>query len=179
MSWYKIAKFIEASLFDGKEHASVADNQDAGTETIYDVQRYVMDYYITRIALSKTGKKISVTIVINSGMFGNTVWQQYWFYDLDELSRAKSTYNKVKDVVKDTTTEFVEKEIPTPLYWAHIKKRTLDIDPDATHRTNIPNINYYKNYQKDEEVDWRSSLYGNRYPKYMEESEKQYRKGHK
>lgn len=180
MSWYKTAKFIEAAGgLGGTEDSFLGDNQSATVGTIFDVQRYVMDYYITRVSLSKTSKKISVSVVINSGMFGNTIWEQFWFYDLDEFKKAKDTYKKVQDKAKEVISKFVEEEIPTPLYWASVKKATLDIDPEATHRTNIPNINYSKRYSKDEEPDWRSSIYGNRYPKYMEESEKQYREGHK
>jgi hypothetical protein len=182
MGWYK--KTIKTAAkkntdFGDPESDFLAEDQIGTSGTVFDVQRYVCDYYVTRIAISKTDKKISVTVVINNGMLGNTAWQQYWFYDLDEMKKARKTYNDVVDAAQKVVTLFVKEEIPSSLFWTYIKKNVLDIDPEASQRLNVPVLNYYKRYMKDEVLDWRNSIYGNRYPKYSEESEKQYKEKNK
>lgn len=70
---------------------------------------------------------------------------------------------------------FVKEEMPTPMFWAFLRKATQDIDHDATIRSNIPVINYAEQYREERSPDWRSNLYGTRYPKRInEESYDQY-----
>lgn len=184
MSWYNKSKVIKISSkstseFGAAEVDFIPDNQMATMGTIFDVQRYVVDYYMTRIALSKTNTKLSVSLVINNGMLGNTAWSQFWFYNQNEMKKAKSTYEKIIKATQETVNEFVDLEIPSSLFWTYLKKRTLSVDQDSIARLNIPTLNYYKKYQGQEVLDWRKSIYGNRYPAYNEESDKQYQERNK
>jgi len=178
----KYANVDKQSSMDGKDFSdnsnSPARNQDANIFTVFDIQRYVFDSYAVKTALSQTDKKISVSIAANHAFLGTITWDQYWFYDLDEIDKARETYKKVNQVVSDVSTEFIDAggDMPTPMFWGYLKKKCDDIDNEATIRYNIPSINYANQYRHLSNPDWRSNIYGNRYPKHSEDSHKDYNK---
>ena len=178
----KYANVAKQSSIDGsdstKDISVPAKNQDANFFTVFDIQRYVFDSYSVKTALSQTDKKISVSIAANHAFLGTITWDQYWFYDLDDIDKAKETYKKVNQVVSDVSTKFVEAngDLPTPMFWGYLKKECDQIDNEATIRYNIPSINYANQYRHLMEPDWRSNIYGTRYPKYSEDSHKDYNK---
>jgi len=180
MNWYKskVSKGIVKIASHLKMAADVdnlsPDNQNASQLDIFDIQRYVMDSYTIKVAISSTSKKISVSIQTNHGFLGSIVWAEYWYYDLDEYKKAKNTYDKLNEIVQRVTHRFVDEEIPTPLLWPFIKKESDTIDPKGAYRSNIPCVNYSDDYSNLMSPDWRSNIYGTRYPKYQEVSYKQY-----
>jgi len=201
MNWYKKrqissdVKDIKSSVLSNspeekmKKYASIdgsgfnsdiavpASTQDGNYFTVFDIQRYVFDSYTVKTALSQTDRKISVSILTNHAFLGTIAWDQYWFYDLDDMKTAKKTYKSVNGIVKDVMEEFIaaDGDMPTPMFWGYLKKACDDVDNSATIRSNIPYINYANQYRHLSNPDWRSNLYGGRYPKYQENSFKDYK----
>lgn len=167
----------DKKIFQRKSDAQ-ASNQHGKYCTVFDVQRYVMDSYMSKVALSQTNDKLTVSITVAHGFLGTITWDEYWYYNLDEMDQAQKTYKAVNKILKDTMEQFVDEEIPTPMFWAFLKKKTDDVDPDGRQRINIPVLNYARQYSDLHNPDWRSNLYGTRYPTHKEESYRQYLNSH-
>jgi len=169
----------EDAYFKNDSTQQNPNNQVGEFSTLFDVQMYVMDSYSVKVGFSKTSTKFSVSFICNHAFLGTIAWDFYWMFDLNEFDRAKSCYDDVRKLVKDTMAEFVEQEIPTPMFWVYMKKRVGQIESDAAVHTNIPSVNYFHKYNRDRiDVDWRQNIYGPRYPKYKEESYTQYNRGY-
>jgi len=152
----------------------ISSHQHATDLTIYDIQRYAFDSYAVKTSISQTQNKLSVAIRTNHAFLGTINWNYYWYYDLDQEKEAVATYKKLNKLVLEVVNKFVDEEIPTSMFWVYLKKMTSSIDLDAEAETNIPHINYYRKYdRKDISPDWRSNIYGNRYPKHVEKSYRQ------
>ena len=174
----KMKKFASMSGSSFNDNTEVpAENQNANFFHVFDIQRYVFDSYAVKTALSKTDSFISISITTNHAFLGTITWDQYWFYELDEMKKAKASYKQINQVVKDTMTKFVDAggDLPTPMFWAYLKKGCDDIDNESTIRSNIPYVNYANQYRHLSNPDWRSNIYGNRYPKHKEVSFSQYK----
>ena len=74
--------------------------------------------------------------------------------------------------IKEITTKFVEAdgELPTPMFWTFLKQAAETIDQKATIRSNIPYVNYAKQYAKLSNPNWCENIYGTRLKKYREHS---------
>lgn len=160
MSWYK------KSQFDFKHQKSL-------NETIGDIQRYVLDPYHFEVYISKTSKKYSVSIVGQHNYLGSYIYNKFWLFKLNEEERAQNVYKEVSQKLKDIMEDFVENEIPTSCIFPRLNSAFKHLEKDHTIRHNIP----FLNYAKDIEVvnDWRSSIYGKRYPSYNETNISDYR----
>ena len=153
------------SVFDKKSDCA-SRNQAGHWEALFDVQRYVMDAYTLRIAISKTYKKYTVTLMLNHAFLGTIGYERYWAFSLDQADRAEETYNKVRVIVEDLLTEFVENELPTSISWPNLKAATDELQPGNVVSTNIPYMNYSHRYRSELSPDWRKNIYGTRYPGY-------------
>jgi len=143
-------------------------NQQEMEDSLGDFQRYIFDAYNTKVYLTKTKKKISVSCLVTNSYVGTIILNSYWDFDKDKENEAKKVFGKVKKIVKDTMADYVDNEKPTSMYYASLRKGFQKINNRDIAKTNIPWINY--SYDIDYEDDWRSTIYGNRYPKYEEKS---------
>jgi len=135
-------------------------------------QRYVCDSQTVKIFMTKTVKKIAISLITTHTYLGTAGWSIYWEFNLDQMKEAKKIFKKVCEIARDVTEYFITKEIPTVSFHATLRQRFKEIEREDVIRTNIPIINY--SYDIPYETDWRSSIYGNRYPTYKEDSFKQY-----
>lgn len=165
MSWYIEAQ-SQSAFFADKEDDALTTKQTGSYLTLFDVQRYVMDSYDTKVAMSQTGNKLTVSLMINHNFLGSIAWDAYWSYKLNEFKKAKSTYDKINKSLIKVTEEFIEKEIPTSIYCPTIRRELDQWDLENQAATNIPSINYSRRFPI--EPDWRKNIYGTRYPVYTE-----------
>jgi len=149
-----------------------ATNQTGNFFEMYDIQRYVFDSYAIKTSFSQTNAKFAISVTTTHDFLGTITWDEYWFYPLNQYDKAKETYDRLNKVVAEITTQFVEAggDLPTPMFWTFLKAAAEKIDPKATTRSNIPYVNFAKQYAHLSNPDWRMNLYGGRYPKYVEES---------
>lgn len=167
MNWYKPIKTASSlDSFLSKNIDINIKNQKSLNCSIYDVQRYSMDNYGIIVSMSKSKFKISISVIINHSFLGSVTYSRYWAFNLEEEENAIYSYNKIIDIIKETIEEFIDDEIPTSILAPTLKSKFKSISPKNSIYSTSP---YYKNEVISyEEPDWRSNIYGNRYPKYTE-----------
>jgi hypothetical protein len=160
MSWLKEASKTKAMapVFE-----TAGTMQQMWQTELGDYQRWVVDAYTATAYLTTTKYKIVVSISINKLHLGTIMLQMFWKYDLSEKSRAKETFEKVKKALTKIFNELSDQEAPSSLYESMIRHDCGKIDREKIAPTTVPTVNYKNRY--DYERDWRTSIYGNRYPK--------------
>ena len=180
MNWYskiQIKNFISLNKTSNKNSkiktASLDwKNQEDDRIELGNFQRYVCDSQTVKVFLTKTSQKWAVSLITNHTYLGTLGWSIFWEFNLDEKEHAKEIFKKASQIAKDVVEQFIREEQPTVNLHAALRQRFKEIEREDVTRTNIPAINY--SYDIPYEVDWRETIYGKRYPKYKEESFKQY-----
>lgn len=158
MTWYKQASKSNAPIFE-----SAGELQDSWNMNLGDYQRWVVDAYTASSYLTKTKNKITVAITVNKVHLGTIMLQIFWKYELDEEARARKCFKETQKVLTKIFNDLSDNELPSALYEGMIRVDCSKIDPEKLAKTTIPHINWCHDVQY--ERDWRSSIYGNRYPK--------------
>lgn len=158
MAWFKLAKKSTVPEFENS-----GKMQQSWETNLGDYQRWVVDAYTASAYLTETKYKITIGITVNKVHLGTIMFQTFWTYKLDEMAKAKKTYTVVKETLSKIFDELADSEAPSSLYESMIRHDCHDIDPEHREQSTIPQGNYIKRYQS--ERDWRSSIYGTRYPK--------------
>jgi Zn-dependent oligopeptidase len=149
MNWYKVAQ---------------KGWQEGWHDDFGDIQRYIYDAYDCSVYLSKlANEKITVSVSMTHMQFGHIMYQDFWRFGVKEESEARSTYKKVKAVVSEMFEKFRSNDIPNNLIHSHIREAVRFIDAHRKPTSRIPFVDWARE-QKGED-DWRSSIYGTRYPK--------------
>lgn len=161
-NWYQNLKNELKSKFSISNCLIKTSSQEIWEEEFGDFQRWVVDACEVRAFLTKTKYKITISLNIWNGHMGLMAWQDFWKYDVSEMSKAKSSFKKIVQVSKKIINDYKENEIPNNLLWAHLRHECRKIDREHLAKTTIPIINSSLNL--DYEPDWRSSIYGTRYP---------------
>lgn len=157
------AKNKEAKSFNLTKFASNNSYQEGVREFMGDIQRYLYDPYSVSIYITQLeSKTVHISLTISHLSVGTQVWQDFWKYDISEESKARKTYNELKKISGEIYEEFLTNKIPNNLFFNYIRNATMDVDKEHRPKSRIPQINWARevNYEK----DWRSNLYGNRYP---------------
>ena len=168
MNWYKQASreiLLKKLSWDYK-------NQEINKIEFGDTMRYTMDSHDINIAMNKTDEEIIVSVTMGSAYVGTYILDSFWSFDLNEESKAKKLYKELGSQIKPVLTRFVKERMPTSLLCPFLRKIISGLNKSEYIKTNIPIINY--SYDLPLEDDWRKTIYGPRYPKYKEESFKQY-----
>lgn len=158
-NWYKHSQtsgFVKIAGFSQTEHGYY----------LGDHQRWVLDTYEVRLFLTKTKEKISISLNVFHYHLGMMMFQDFWKYGLDEEAKAKSSFSKMKakaDEIKDLFTSGDDFNSPNLNIANHLRTEFWEIDREHLAKSNIPHINYSRQ-KATYEKDWRSSIYGNRYP---------------
>jgi len=137
-----------------------------------DIMRYTMDSHDINVAMNKTDEEIIVSLTMGSSYVGTYILDCFWSFTFGEESKAKTLYGEISNTIKPILKRFVKERIPTSLLCPFIRKAVVSLNKSDYIKTNIPIINY--SYDLPLEEDWRETIYGQRYPKYKEESFKQY-----
>lgn len=134
--------------------------------TTGDYQRWVIDTYETRLYLTKTAKMISISLNVWNWHQSAMVFQDFWKFELGQEKEARSSFKKMIEASKQVMQKFTkgtDADTPNSMLFAALRKVCWEVDRKNLAKTNIPHINYAR--QKATYVDdWRSSIYGNRYP---------------
>jgi hypothetical protein len=137
--------------------------QEGWRDDFGDIQRYIYDAYDCRVYMSKlANEKITVSVSMAHLQYGHIMYQDFWKFDVNDLSSARATYSKVKTAVSDVFEQFRSNDIPNNLLHSYIREKIRYIDIDKKPETRIPCIEWAKSQPG--VSDWRSSIYGTRYP---------------
>jgi len=158
MAWYKRA-FTTKTVVNSEETSKL---QSEWTVSMGDFQRAPTDAYMCYAHLSETLYKVSVSLTVVTQHSGMIMLQIFWKYGLDEKTQAKKTFEGIKKAISEIVEEITINEAPSALFESMIRSDCSKIDTSKIAKTNIPHINWSQ--QTTYERDWRSTLYGNRYP---------------
>ena len=127
-----------------------------------DFQRWVVDALEVKAFMMETPYKIAISVNIYNGHISEMMAQEFWRFKKSEKSLAKSVFKKLCAKMQDIIEEFKDTESPNNLVHAYFRSELRKIDSEHLPKTNVPSINYSMDVPY--EPDWRSTLYGNRYP---------------
>lgn len=155
-NWYKKASTeYTVKSQDGR--------QQGYEDTLGDVQRYIYDPYIVRVFITKLAdKKVTVSINLMHNWSGMMAWQDFWKYDITDGAEAVRTYKKVTKAAADVFESFRTNEIPNNLLYSHLREAVRYIDLSHKPTSRIPHVDWAR--EQKGTADWRSSIYGTRYP---------------
>lgn len=158
MAWYKKAN--KKQIPNEKVESKI---QDQWIAHIGDTQKWPTDSYDCIVCITETNYKITISVTIQTVHTGTVMYQLFWKYGLDEKSRAKKTYKEVIEKISNIISEITLEEMPSCLFEGMTRTDCSLIDSEKIAKTTVPHINWSQKIKY--ERDWRSSLYGNRYPK--------------
>lgn len=136
--------------------------QTGWTDQFGDMQRYIYDAYEARVFITKTAKKVTVSVSMSHQMYGHTMWQDFWLFEIAEESKAKTTFAEVKKITHQVFEDFRTNEIPNPMLHSFLREAVRHISEENKPTSRIPYVDWAK--KQDGVSDWRSSIYGTRYP---------------
>lgn len=168
MNWFKDSSRKETL----KKLSWDFKNQEMVKEELGDTLRYTMDSHNITIGINKSEESIMVSLTAGSSYIGTYILDYFWSFDLKEEDKSKTLYSNLTKTIRPILKKFVKENIPTSLLCPFIRNAIQDLGRDNLVITNIPIINY--SYDLPIEKDWRSTIYGTRYPSYKEQSFKQY-----
>ena len=157
MAWYKQASKNKVVM-----NETSSKLQEEWSTSMGDFQRYPTDAYECFVHLSETNYKIAVSLSIMTQHSGIMMLQMFWKYGLNERDQAKKTYEAIKSKITNIVEEIAVQEAPSSLFESMVRSDCAKIDNEKIAKSTIPHINWSQeiNYER----DWRSSIYGNRYP---------------
>lgn len=144
-------KITKTAAIHGKEHGMKFVNTDSNS-----------DSYNCEVFLKKTDYNVEVKLSLISSILAYPAFEQTWIYDTESYKKAAKTYNKVIYAIEDLKVDYESEITPGSTLAAMIREAMRPIDPtfkEATRQLPLDESSLIKG-----EADWRSSLYGNRYP---------------
>jgi len=131
--------------------------------------RYGSDKYEINIDLSETHLGYSVSFYLYNFQVGVAGYLQYWHFKHGEEALARDTFGQIKKasdlLLKDIDYNNPPMAVIIPMY----KSSLHLIDVEHKEKSGIDSYNrYIEGVEK--APDWRSTLYGPRYPKYKTET---------
>jgi GH24 family phage-related lysozyme (muramidase) len=129
---------------------------------IADVDRYITDKYAASVTLQETNRGYSVGFQVYNNQVGLVGCVHYWHYDGGEKSKAESTFSKVKTTISQVLEDIGYFRPPMALISPMMNHAVRGIDLPNQERSGVYHFNWAKEVAI--EPDWRTTLYGNRYP---------------
>lgn len=166
----KAKKREEPNLFDKNSKSfnllktsSKKPFQDGDRHYMGDVQRYLYDPYSVSIYITQVEQKsIHVSLTVSHLSIGTQVWQDFWRYKLEEESIARKTFEELHKICDEVYQEFLTNSIPNNLLFNYIRKGCENLDKEHRPKSRILAVQAARDISY--EKDWRSNIYGKRYP---------------
>jgi hypothetical protein len=149
MNWYKTASK------GWQQGDSIVDSGD--------VQRYLYDAYQGRVFITNlAGKKITVSVSLFFNHTGTCMWQDFWRFDTGDEKTARKCFAEADKACRKVFDLFKNEEIPTPMLYTYLRNAVLPLYPE--NRPTSRSIVLDESKRNETVTDWRSSIYGTRYP---------------
>lgn len=149
----------------------VAENLDSNNSSgklrsfnayLCDIDRYSSDRYELDINLRETYDGYSIGCLILHSHIGVAVYTGYWHYKKDEYETASKVFDILAKTTETIRDEIQENKIPPANLGGMFRERLKDVDTIHREKNGIPWINNSRGLEY--EQDYRSSIYGSRYP---------------
>ena len=167
MNWFKINILSEKELFTKtfkickKNKMTKLAYMSKGHNTDFnDVMS--SDGYNCKIQLTESKSRIVLNVNFLSDIHAFPLYAESWKYPKEEVKRALKTYNRCVNVIEDLKAEYEDDDMPGPTLQGMARETLRYVDID---RKNVaPSRSLEAAKYLDGEMDWRSSIYGNRLP---------------
>jgi hypothetical protein len=164
MNLYNLNKQQEKIVTAQAKPLSEDERQFGYEDTMGAVQRYSHDPYAVKVYKTLLGKeKIAVCITLNSLWAGGVIWQDFWAYKTSEGSTAEDTFQRIVKVANEIFNDFRVNEIPNLFLYTHLREACRWLDMEHKPKSRVPYVDWAR--EQNGVIDWRSSIYGTRYPK--------------
>ena len=120
------------------------------------------DGYAGKVQLVENNNKIVLTARILNSVYHFPLLEEQWHYMPQEKRRSIKTFNRVVNILEDIKVEIEAEEMPGPTLQGLMREELRFIDIDRKKGSSNRSLEAAKFIPG--ESDWRSSLYGNRYP---------------
>ena len=129
---------------------------------IADVDRYATDKYFANLTLQETDKLYSIGFQMYNYQVGITGAVQYWHYEKNEFGQAKKSFNELKRILIKTMSDIEFHRPPMAVITPMVRAAFQPVDLRHKERSGNYFYNWFEELPK--EPDWRTTLYGKRYP---------------
>lgn len=118
----------------------------------------------SKIKIQFTESKNQICIVARflTELYSFPLFEETWIYDKKEMKRAVKTYNRIINVLEDLKADTEDDDLPTPSLQGAAREELRFIDIERKKPLNNRSLEAARH--EPGVVDWRNSLYGNRYP---------------
>lgn len=147
---------------DNESDFSVSYLKDEFQFEIADVDRYATDKYVANLTLQETDKIYSIGFQMYNYQVGITGAVQYWHYEKNELKEAQKTFGELKKILAKTMSKIEFHRPPMAVITPMIRAAFQPVDLKHKERSGNYFYNWFEELPK--ESDWRTTLYGDRYP---------------
>lgn len=168
MSWSQQFSFNDPAEAPGQKEAQYVAKEvpkfysDEFEVTVSDIDRYTSDKYWITGQILESLYKYSIGLNIINSHVGICGHGQYWHFQKDELSKAKKTFSKIKNIVQKLHREIEYTRPPMAIIAPMFRSAMHRVDYPHKERSGVYNYNWFEELPK--VADWRCSLYGKRYP---------------
>lgn len=135
---------------------------------IEDVNRYEIDQYALKVAFQETHSQISIGFQVNNAQIGIAGYVDYWHFNKKQHKVAQQTFETIKKIIDDIAEVFEYNRPPMAIISPICRNALQNVAIEHKERSGNYFFNWYQ--QLNHEADWRTTLYGNRYPVYQPES---------
>ncbi len=151
------------NMGDSPGFRSNDNSKDVYTSLIRKNDRYASDPYRVWISKSANNDGHSLVLEVKAERDGMVAYSDIWKYGSGDSSVLENMFNALIDVTSQIKQEVELNNLPTALIVPLFKKSTRFLD--LGNRESSNGVGPYRWDQLDDkEYDWRSTIYGNRYP---------------
>jgi len=155
---FKTAKYDTA-------HAPKGVLSKSEVHLIYDTNRHCTDDYAVNVAIQETEDSYSVGLYVVNQKLGIACYRDYWHYKKDEKPASLKVYNELNKRAAQVVNDFQYYHWPVSIIQSKIVNALQDVDLPHREKSGVSQYNTYLT-EVQVDSDWRSLIYGGRYPKY-------------
>jgi len=138
------------------------DPNNVYSSIIRNNDRYGSDTH--RVWIIRTANKdgLSLVLEVRAERDGILSYSDYWHYNPSETGTRDISFNELIKISNNIKDKIENQHLPVAMIATLFKSATRYLDLPYKEKSTVSNFN--ESTLVDAEMDWRSSLYGNRYP---------------
>lgn len=168
MSWMTTAtkrERVQSTQGETRIFQSPSDDRyykEEWVDNFADIDRVASDRYMITLTLQGNKHGYFTGCLVSQGQLGLAAYVEYWYYEQNELNKARKTFQTIKDRMLKVKEEIEVEKLPYALIRPFFTKAVRDVDVEHKERSGVANFNEFM--VTDVEKDWRETIYGPRYP---------------
>lgn len=131
---------------------------------VYDTDRYLTDEYTISVSLQESeDTTLRLGVYMTLGKIGLSSHPEYWLFESHDKKLALKTHEIICEIIKELCETFNYRNWPMSILMPKVQDALKDIALPNKEASTVPHFNW-ASLMMDKESDWRTSLYGQRYP---------------